>query len=204
MVEFRKAVKLEKSTEIKNYLLDKNYVILTTEVPVGDIVEYGLDWVVDILNIFHDGVAEGFAHHEKWLNALNEHITILTRDFIGLKTDFLNLDAISLGEYYDLKFTHDKEILDKIKEKVGPVAYDLSEHIKHYDVLKELVLATYKDTGETNIAINLSLVNLGAAIDALEGQFAGKKNLFQLVWLLFDDPELFLYTVVDDMIVRFW
>jgi len=208
MVEYYKAAKLEKSTDLKNYLLDKNYVILTTEVPVGDIVEYGLDWVVDILSVFHEGVAEGFSHHEKLLNALNEHVTILTRDFIKLKTDFLNLHAVNFSQLQIILDTYDDKLFDRIYAITDPIAIRASENWTEIDMLKQKVDYIFgEDVGTTTI-IKFSLIDLGDIVEGLEGEFTEnglrRWSLFQWTWVFFSDPARFIYELADELIIRFF
>ena len=204
MVEYHKAPKLEKPTALRNYLLDKRYTILTTTIPVGNIVEYGLDWVVDMLNTFNEGVADAFNYHETRLKFLDDKTSILLSDLNTLKVDFQNLDCISLGEYYDLKFTHDCEILDKIKSKTDPIEVDLATIDEKYKVWIERLVEIVGDIPAPGTSISVSLVNLGDRISAVEAEFGGRKNLFQWTWLLFSDPPLFAYELFDEVITRFW
>lgn len=201
---YKKAAKLEKPTALKNYLLTKNYVILATEVPVGDIVEYGLDWVVDILTLFNEGVSTAFMELVEEIES--NYITLA--DYYDLKfthdKEIAARGYMTWGAYFDDKFEHDKAILSLINTKVSPIRVDLDTHIQHYDVLRELVMRMYEDMDTQGISINLSLINLGAAIEGLQHRWDEHKNLFQWSWLFFSDPPLFAYELADEVLERFF
>ena len=204
MVEYHKAPKLEKPTALRNYLLDKRYTILTTTIPVGDIVEYGLDWVVGMLTTFNDGVANAFTELQRYLD--DNYITL--DDYYSLKfqhdLEIVARGYMTWGDYFADKFEHDKWIIQQINDKVSLVAADLTAIDEKYKVWVERLVELIADVETSGISINLSLVNLGGRLSAVEAEFGGRKNLFQWTWDFFTDPVKWLYETVDELITRFF
>lgn len=195
---------MEKSTALQEYLLDKNYVVLTTDIPVGDIVEYSIDWVIDVITVVSSTLAykinrldSDIDRHQDWLEYIDDRLTHLGGEIEW--TDF-----ITLGDYYDLKFTHDIEILDRFAEVVSPLTDEVTDIRFNLDLLTQRV----GDGEGSLIDVNIDLSLFEYRMDELEGEFTEdgvrRWNLFQYVWLFFRDPGAFFYNVIDEVIVRFF
>jgi len=195
---------LEKSPALHDYLLDKNYTIIATMVPVGDIVEYAVDWVVDLVTVVSSTLLYYVGNLNDRVDLAEYKISLLYDDHQQLKADIANLDYLTLWDYYDLKFQHDKEIIIRICEFTDPIQADLINHIAHYEVLKDLVMELTRGTDAATYNFNISLVNLGGRVENLETEVGYHKNIFQLTWDFFSDPVLWAYEVVDGIIERFF
>ena len=201
---YKKAAKLEKPTALKNYLLGKNYVILATEVPVGDIVEYGLDWVVDVFVLFNNALGDTFLYFEDRLNLQDDKVRIMGSSLSTLTAYIHNLDIVTHDELSDWTDSLVRIEHEFIFSVTHPIAKDLADHIEHYKVLKELTLGLEEKIRTSNWDISTSLTHLYEDVGSITDEFGGHKNLFQLTWDFFADPVLWLYEVVDSLIERFF
>ena len=204
MVDIYKSPTLQLPTALKNYLVDKNYVVITTEIPVGDIVVYALEWVVSVFATVDDRVSDIFTGFDDRLEDFDITVSDLHDDHEWLKDYVFKLPYIDLDQYYDLKFTHDKEIVAKISEMTGSYLVDITALENKYSVLSGLAVELAQKDDESDTTFNLAVFNIGGRLDDIESEFGGHKNLFQLTFDFFDDPVLWLYEVSDSLIERFF
>lgn len=193
MGEYQKAVKLDKPDELKKYLSGMNLIVLTTEVPIGDIVEYGLDWVVDLFKEVDEAVSDGFTDHEHKFETVFSITEVLTTVVNHLQTRMRELDALTLGDYYDLKFTHDKEIIDMLFSKLSPMRTDIS------------LLQDYQDLIRDDVEV-LKMVSQTLSDNENIFTFIGDLMINPRIWFR-DRVEDIIYVVIDtaeNIFERYW
>jgi len=205
---YKKAAKLEKPTALKNYLLGKNYVILATEVPVGDIVEYGLDWVLDTFVLFNNALGDTFLYFDDRLNLQDDKHAALEDEVLQLISQLNKLDLFTIHDYYDLKFIHDLEIRDYVGSVVNPMKDDIAHLLAYQAWLREEVDRINAEGSKAWIDIDVDISLLEYKISGIEDEFTEsgirRWNLFQWTWLFFRDPVQFAYDLFDEVIIRFF
>jgi len=205
---YKKAAKLEKPTSLQNYLLTKNYIVLTTEVPVGDIVEHGLDWVLDTFVLFNNALGDTFLYFEDRLNLQDDKHAALEDELLHLISQLNKMDFFTIEDYYDLKFIHDLEIRDYVGSVVNPMKGDISTLQAYQTWLRGEVDKLNSEASKAWINIDVDISLLEYKISGIEDEFTEsgirRWNLFQWTWLFFRDPVQFSYDLFDEVIIRFF
>lgn len=195
---------MEKSLALHNYLLDKNYTIITTMVPVGDVVEYAVDWVVDLITVVTTTLGLRTSELDRRLTSAEYNVRYIFTDLDKIKTDESLLPYLTLGDYYDLKFTHDKEIITLIGSITDPIKANIVNIDNKFTVYIERLIDIERSADNMDVSFNFALVNLGGRVSNLESDVGTHKNIFQQIAMFINDPVRWAYELFEEIIGRFW
>lgn len=195
---------MDKSPAVRDYLSTKNYQVINVEVPVGDIVEFAVDWIVDVITVVGTSLTLQLGNAVGRVNSLEGKVSYLFKDIEALKTTEGLLPYLTLGDYYSLKFTHDREILDTIFLWLRPVEADVINLELKDDLLFRLIMEVDTKQVDGDITFNLQLVNLGGRVSDLESTVGSHKNIFQQIATFINDPVQWAYELVDQVITRYF
>lgn len=150
MVDEHVLAKLEKPAYVRYQLHREFYQVLTIDIPVGEVVEYGLDWVVDMVDVLRGFANDNSLRCTAELNALQDRLDDIVKTVSEVMTKVGEPEGITLNKYYDLKFTHNTEIKDLLMLYVNPI-WDRLSVLEAYQEAIEGDIASLEEDVQTQV-----------------------------------------------------